>query len=45
MLRASGHDRAADLLADIMHYCDCEGISFEAEMASARGYHADETDA
>ena len=45
MLRAAGHDRPADLLADIMHYCDVEGVHFDGEMVSARGYHEEETDA
>ena len=35
-------DRPADLLADIMHHCEINGIDFEQELATASDYVKDE---
>lgn len=32
----------ADLLANLMHYCDEQRISFEAELRDARMHHREE---
>ena len=36
--------RPADIIADLMHYCEINGIDFERELESAIGYYAEETD-
>lgn len=35
-------DRPADLIADIMHYCEAKKFGFEEELAQARNYLKDE---
>ena len=35
--------RPADIIADLMHYCEINGINFEGELESAIGYYAEET--
>ena len=34
--------RIADLLADLMHLCDAEGLDFESELSMATDFHGDE---
>lgn len=36
-------DAVADLLADLMHYCDFNGLDFEAELARAERNYQGET--
>lgn len=36
------YDRPADIIADLIHYCNQKGITFEEELAAARGYVEEE---
>lgn len=36
-------DAVADLLADLMHFCDRDGYDFDAELARARMHYTEET--
>jgi hypothetical protein len=35
-------DSVADLIADIMHYCDAEDQNFQIAVRRAKGYYKDE---
>jgi len=44
--KATGVDREdalSDLLADLFHWCDRNGVDFEHELARARGHYDEET--
>lgn len=36
-------DALADLLGDLIHWCDRNGLDFDHELHRGRGYYADET--
>lgn len=45
-INATGTDRSdalADMLSNIMHWCDREGMPFDKELDRARSYYRDET--
>lgn len=42
---ADQHDALADLLADMMHWADTQGLDFDHELRRARGYYEDEVTA
>ena len=42
MLSQTAYDNPADLIADIMHWCDANDRSFETLLNTAQGYYDDE---
>jgi hypothetical protein len=47
-VRITGTDREdalADLLANLMHWCDRQGFDFDAELARGHGMYQEETQA
>lgn len=41
--RTDPEDSVCDLLADLMHWCDRNGMHFNTEFARARAHYRDET--